>query len=147
MIVVKSVPAVPDKTAYYADFWLYATYYGEPAARAYYTQWSPPEGTPAPPGTVLPGTVQTPIVEVRAEVRKVNDDYSKGKSTDVTIADPDIAAAYEEYKLEVRTLLTLCNTQICLLSVFSTHLRVCEYVINTTNQTCSYLTLISSTSF
>ena len=28
--------------------------YGEEAARAYYTTWSPPVGTPAPPGIVLP---------------------------------------------------------------------------------------------
>ena len=47
--------AVPtDPTAYYTDYWLYASYYGEAAARLYYTQWSPPEGTLPPPGTVLP---------------------------------------------------------------------------------------------
>jgi len=47
--------AVPtDPTAYYNDFWLYASYYGEAAARLYYNQWSPPEGTPPPPGIVLP---------------------------------------------------------------------------------------------
>lgn len=52
--------AVPtDPTAYYTDFWLYATYYGEPEARKYYNQWSPPEGTQPPPGTVLP------VIEVR----------------------------------------------------------------------------------
>lgn len=43
-----------DPTAYYTDFWNYAAYYGETAARAYYTTWSPPEGTPPPPGVVLP---------------------------------------------------------------------------------------------
>ena len=47
--------AVPtDPTAYYNDYWLYATYYGEAAARVYYKEWSPPEGTPPPPGTILP---------------------------------------------------------------------------------------------
>ena len=33
-----------DPTAYYPDFWNYAAYYGEAAARQYYTTWSPPEG-------------------------------------------------------------------------------------------------------
>ena len=47
--------AVPtDPTAYYTDFWLYASYFGEAAARIYYTQWSPPEGTQPPLGTILP---------------------------------------------------------------------------------------------
>ena len=101
-------------TAYYADFWLYASYYGEPAARVYYTQWSPPEGTPAPAGTVLPGTVQTPIVEVRTEVHKVSDNYSKSTSVNnsMAIADPEVAAAYEEYKLEVSLFIFRCTTPI-----------------------------------
>lgn len=43
-----------DPTSYYPDFWNYASYYGEAAARAYYTVWSPPEGTPPPEGIVLP---------------------------------------------------------------------------------------------
>jgi len=37
-----------DPTAYYNDFWLYSSYYGESAARTYYGAWSPPVGTPAP---------------------------------------------------------------------------------------------------
>lgn len=99
-------------TAYYADFWLYASYYGEPAARTYYTQWSPPEGTPAPAGTVLPGSVQTPIVEVPAEANKVNDNNPKETTSNTSITDPEIAAAYEKYKIEVRTSLLLNETQI-----------------------------------
>lgn len=43
-----------DPTSYYPDFWNYAAYYGEAAARAYYTVWSPPVGTPPPEGLVLP---------------------------------------------------------------------------------------------
>jgi hypothetical protein len=43
-----------DPTSYYPDFWNYASYYGEAAARAYYTVWSPPEGTPPPEGITLP---------------------------------------------------------------------------------------------
>lgn len=51
-----STGAVPeqDRTAYYNDFWQYAQYYGESAARAYYQAWSPPEGTPPPEGIVVP---------------------------------------------------------------------------------------------
>ena len=47
-------PVPTDPTAYYGDYWLYASYYGEAAARVYYALWSPPEGTLPPPGTVLP---------------------------------------------------------------------------------------------
>ena len=43
-----------DHTAYYQEFWRYASYYGEAAARMYYTSWSPPVGTPPPPGIMLP---------------------------------------------------------------------------------------------
>ena len=46
--------AATDHTAYYQEFWRYASYYGEAAARMYYTSWSPPVGTPPPPGIVLP---------------------------------------------------------------------------------------------
>ena len=127
MIAVESAPAAPDMTAYYADFWLYASYYGEPAARVYYTQWSPPEGTPAPAGTVLPGTVQTPIVEVRTEVPKVSDNYSKSTSVNNSIADPEVAAAYEEYKLEVSTSILCFTTPIeSTFSYLFYSMRLCE---------------------
>jgi hypothetical protein len=43
-----------DPTAYHRDFWLYASYYGEAAARQYYQQWSPPEGTRPPPAMGMP---------------------------------------------------------------------------------------------
>ena len=50
-----AMPAAPtDHTAYYQEFWRYASYYGEAAARMYYTSWSPPVGTPPPPGIMLP---------------------------------------------------------------------------------------------
>lgn len=50
-----------DPTAYYNDFWQYASYYGEAAARQYYTSWAPPEGTRPPEGISLPpaGRVHT----------------------------------------------------------------------------------------
>lgn len=43
-----------DPTSYYNDFWTYASYAGEAAARAYYTTWSPPVGTLPPNGIVIP---------------------------------------------------------------------------------------------
>lgn len=60
------VQAIPDATAYYNDFWIYASYYGEAAARLYYGAWSPPEGTLPPEGTVIPqptGTSSEPAQE------------------------------------------------------------------------------------
>jgi predicted RNA-binding protein YlqC (UPF0109 family) len=42
-----------DPTAYYNDFWYYASFYGEAAARVYYGAWSP-EGTKPPEGMVIP---------------------------------------------------------------------------------------------
>lgn len=42
-----------DPTTYYKDFWQYAAYYGEAAARMYYGAWSPPEGTPPPEGITV----------------------------------------------------------------------------------------------
>jgi hypothetical protein len=49
-----AVAAAPtDPTAYYNDFWYYASYYGETAARQYYGEWSPPVGTPPPEGIVV----------------------------------------------------------------------------------------------
>ena len=43
-----------DPTSYYNDFWTYASYAGEAAARAYYTTWSPPVGTLPPNGIIIP---------------------------------------------------------------------------------------------
>ena len=43
-----------DPTSYYNDFWTYASYAGEAAARAYYTTWSPPVGTLPPNGVIIP---------------------------------------------------------------------------------------------
>jgi hypothetical protein len=43
-----------DPTAYYNDYWQYASYYGQAAARVYYGAWSPPEGTPIPAGMTIP---------------------------------------------------------------------------------------------
>ena len=68
--------AVADPTAYYNDFWQYAMYYGEVAARAYYTTWSPPEGTAPPEGIVLQDT-QLPGIPDAAE----NKDTSNSETT------------------------------------------------------------------
>jgi far upstream element-binding protein len=42
--------ATPAADQYYEDFFRYSYHYGEPAARAAYGAWSPPEGTPNPYG-------------------------------------------------------------------------------------------------
>lgn len=39
--------------SYNTHYRLYASYYGEVAARTYYGAWSPPEGTPPPAGIVV----------------------------------------------------------------------------------------------
>jgi len=46
-----AAPAVD--TSYYADYWNYASHYGEKAARLYYQTWSPPVGTPPPLGIAV----------------------------------------------------------------------------------------------
>lgn len=43
-----------DDPARFHDFWQYASYYGEGAARSYYQEWSPPVGTRPPPGIAIP---------------------------------------------------------------------------------------------
>ena len=50
----------PASDAYYEDFFRYAYYYGEPAARQYYGAWSPPEGTPNPYGVNPDGVTAPP---------------------------------------------------------------------------------------
>lgn len=91
-ISAEPVAAGPDPTAYYNDFWLYASYYGEAAARVYYTEWSPPIGTLPPPGTILPGNANASVIQPAVPAEKVQVKQS---------VDPGIAAAYEEYRLEV----------------------------------------------
>lgn len=56
--------AIPtDPTAYYADFWKYAEYYGEDAARLYYGAWSPPVGS------INPNTAsKQPHIDVTASI-------------------------------------------------------------------------------
>jgi far upstream element-binding protein len=46
--------------AYYEQFFRYAYYYGEPAARQYYGAWSPPVGAPNPYGVNPNGVTAAP---------------------------------------------------------------------------------------
>eukprot|EP00977_Amphora_coffeiformis_P016472 scaffold5108_cov172-Amphora_coffeaeformis.AAC.21 len=50
----------PAADAYYEQFFRYAYYYGEPAARNYYKEWSPPLGTPNPYGANPNGVQPAP---------------------------------------------------------------------------------------
>ena len=119
--VAQEVPT--DPTAYYNDFWLYCSYYGEPAARAYYGAWSPPEGTPAPAGTVMPSAAVPPAAPSAptpaeptpaapsSEPASSSEQTSTSASTtattpaaatqgtdDVVLADPVAQASWEAYK-------------------------------------------------
>eukprot|EP00980_Cylindrotheca_fusiformis_P016700 scaffold5024_cov136-Cylindrotheca_fusiformis.AAC.29 len=51
----------PAADAYYDQFFRYAYYYGEDAARTYYGAWSPPVGTPNPYGVNPNGTTAAPV--------------------------------------------------------------------------------------
>ena len=121
LVVQEQAIASPDPTSYYNDFWLYASYYGEAAARVYYTEWSPPIGTVPPAGTVLPGVPAAsalPVVSNNNNNNTSNNDSSQiyGRTSQTNpqqqiqqqvqqqitpAVDPEIAAAYEEYKIEV----------------------------------------------
>mmetsp|Transcript_4243 Transcript_4243/g.11552 ORF Transcript_4243/g.11552 Transcript_4243/m.11552 type:complete len:775 (+) Transcript_4243:125-2449(+) len=50
----------PNREAYYEQFFRYAYYYGEAAARSYYGAWSPPEGTKNPYGANPNGVTAAP---------------------------------------------------------------------------------------
>lgn len=64
-----AVAAVAETTAaatvqadtYHEQFFRYAYYYGEEAARSHYGAWSPPPGTPNPYGVNPNGIVQAPV--------------------------------------------------------------------------------------
>ena len=58
---VAAAPAPgPEASAYHEEYFRYAYYYGEPAARAYYGAWSPPVGTPNPYGVNPDGVTAPP---------------------------------------------------------------------------------------
>jgi len=52
--------------AYYEQFFRYAYYYGEDAARKYYGAWSPPVGTPNPYGENPAGITPAPAADANA---------------------------------------------------------------------------------
>jgi far upstream element-binding protein len=90
--------ASQDPTAYYTDFWLYASYYGESAARVYYNHWSPPEGTPPPAGTTLPSKDDQPGSRNQSSPRvtQTNQAPSGNGNSGTSAAD----AAWEAYKIQ-----------------------------------------------
>lgn len=107
-----------DPTAYYEDFWKYAVYYGEAAARLYYGAWSPPEGTPPPAGVVIPmaaaadGTYQVAALSAEGDSSSssaggsdnsngaVSSDNREAANGAAEAADPAASAAWEAYKRE-----------------------------------------------
>ncbi len=56
----------PAADAYYEQFFRYAYYYGEDAARKYYGAWSPPAGTPNPYGENPAGITPAPAGDANA---------------------------------------------------------------------------------
>lgn len=102
-----------DPTAYYNDFWQYAVYYGEAAARVYYGAWSPPEGTAPPEGIVVApaaavdgattAAASTTASDSNATTAQTDNTAAAQASTDAAAAaDPDAAAkAWETYKKQV----------------------------------------------
>jgi far upstream element-binding protein len=50
-----------SQESYYEQFFRYAYYYGEEAARSYYGAWSPPVGTPNPYGVNPAGIQSAPV--------------------------------------------------------------------------------------
>ena len=136
IIIFKSLAAAPvpeaaapvptDHTAYYNDFWQYSTYYGEAAARVFYGAWSPPEGTPPPPGIVVatpeaaaatlaaasaPAAAQSEATATAASsATAVSPETATAAATsdnaasEEAAADPEVAAAaWEAYKKQVKT--------------------------------------------
>lgn len=90
-----------DPTAYYNDFWTYASYYGEAAARLYYTTWSPPAGTSPPPGVTVPpeqnsntATFSTTTTTATSTSASTNDEKKH--------EDKSAEAAWEKYRKEYK---------------------------------------------
>ena len=98
----------------------------------YYTQWSPPEGTLPPPGTVLPGNAPAPQETKVPEVKQ-----------QAVSVDPEIAAAYELYKIEVRhevlcKLILPCFIRI-LVGIESRRLQFCLRFIQITSPSTFFI--------
>ena len=72
-----------DPTYYYKDFWSYAAYYGEAAARTYYGGWAPPVGTLAAADITLPGAASDGTTTGNATITAAAD-----SSTSSVTADP-----------------------------------------------------------
>lgn len=72
----------PSVDAYYEQFFRYAYYYGEPAARAYYGAWSPPVGTPNPYGVNPNGPA--PVANGAQPVDTSVVSYSHGPASSVS---------------------------------------------------------------
>ena len=86
--------APTDPTAYYDAFWQYAAYYGEAAARAYYTAWSPPVGTAPPAGVVIPAD---PAASAAASASVVASDTSADANSEKTKAWGEYEKQYREW--------------------------------------------------
>jgi len=96
-----AVTAVPtDPTAYYNDFWKYAAYYGEAAARLYFDAWSPPVGTPPPEGITIPTTADVPASDAQQVSATKDNAVEKDTTQNETTSSEttSTADAWEAYK-------------------------------------------------
>lgn len=85
-----------DPTAYYNDFWQYAAYYGEAAARVYYGAWSPPEGTQPPEGVTVaadpPGGAVAAAAQPAATAAASSSSADTSAPAATAAADPQVTA-------------------------------------------------------
>lgn len=87
------------------QFWQYAVYYGEAAARLYYGAWSPPEGTKPPEGYIIPDGVTTTTAEPQTEASKESSNQDKSTTVvqneattgDATVTDGQVGVIYIYY--------------------------------------------------
>ena len=77
---------------------LYASYYGEAAARTYYGAWSPPEGTPPPAGTIV-ADPSNPSAANPTNTNAQSSDTSGALTTDNS-SSPAAAAATTSNQIE-----------------------------------------------
>jgi far upstream element-binding protein len=84
-----AAPAPQGAEAYHEQFFRYAYYYGEDAARQYYGAWSPPVGTPNPYG-VNPNGVQPPPSTTTATAAAASSEAPVASAAEIAATDVDV---------------------------------------------------------
>ena len=76
-----------EDPTYYADYWNYASHYGERAARTYYSTWAPPVGTRPPPGVTVAKDMTAEELAAAASGNTTGSGSAAG-ATDTSKAEP-----------------------------------------------------------